>query len=1171
MSFVSENVNIKQSHNDHDYAKNINNTDNNDGANHNMNAENVSITDENIEEIEKFALLVGRPVTKYEIRLKEAAKRILQHTCAVISNCSLTESIDYDAANSLVEGCLLQFTEDLFADHSQLEPEGFVKYIPDNVDIHFINRLLCYDIDPTTYLKNIDIPEIWMSYLSANGRKLLKSMKFYQDMFSSRSSTDAYISTCTDGKQNDKALHIHDHNLDKVNSISKDSENKITHPMEIIEFLSPIDEPTATKRFNVLQDIKNICKPLRNQSNMKFDFRRKYIIGLKNIDKTTCYINASLQCLASTPPLVDWLFNQSDQLNSCKLSTIGKFCSICELTRIITLIHPLSMDQCRTQTWSNIPSADRIRNNIGQISPVFSIGQQEDASEFIITFLDHCISCWPSHFSNSSIISLYPTVIDDIFSIKLLSSGRCPECSYIFLKKETTNVVLLEVDKLYDLTDALLHFVNPETVNQFKCSNCNQFVGIKKRITFDQLSPILIINFKRCALTFDSIEKLKHRINYDEILNFSPYMTANLCITNDENDKATLSSDFCYKLYAIINHTGENLTSGHYYAYIRSSDNIWFLVDDEHCQSVTTNEVINHSEALILFYAKFDSASTNTNTSVKYQINTSTPANSRILYSSNLEHKKGTSLELLNISSIPKSPESIILNDEPLRGQTHSSITIGERTTDASIFKKRKINDHRLNKNSCQSSSSSQDSFLSDVAPNNSTINSIHDEETRKQDSKTLASVASGVIIEETFEETLSQKHHFRLNQSELIKLNLLRQQNLMKEFDRKMQSVGLAPKTSILKANQSKNDKNFNNSKKNQDVKLNSKVNIEYLNILLPHLKHYNAACGLCIRSRYFGKNMSTPNSLLLRCILKCNGAYCHFKCTVHVLNNGYCFIIALNQKVIHHVGERISRPIRGSQRQAIIDKFKSGASVHRLHTQYSERRSAKEKRSFNYDFTGKSKAIFKKIKAEATANSLLSPDVLSGILQLHDQLANEINHDGIVNGAIQLIQFRPFCTVVFTEASIRLYDTIVSHPETVLSWDATGGIIKNSTLSSKQCLYYELTVSHPNIVNEDTLVPLTFMLSESQTLHTVTNWLLTFKENHKKVFPHKKDSFPKPVVIISDRAQIFLQAALRVFNEETYQQFFERAYRIVNHQAIENDLSKTIIHACLSHFMLV
>ena len=42
---------------------------------------------------------------------------------------------------------------------------------------------------------------------------------------------------------------------------------------------------------------------------------RKQIIGLTNEDSATCYINAAFQCLASTPPLVDWLF---DQLNACK-------------------------------------------------------------------------------------------------------------------------------------------------------------------------------------------------------------------------------------------------------------------------------------------------------------------------------------------------------------------------------------------------------------------------------------------------------------------------------------------------------------------------------------------------------------------------------------------------------------------------------------------------------------------------------------------------------------------------------------------------------------------------------------------------------------------------------------------------------------------------------------
>ncbi|CAF4662673.1 unnamed protein product [Rotaria magnacalcarata] len=193
--------------------------------------------------------------------------------------------------------------------------------------------------------------------------------------------------------------------------------------------------------------------------------------------------------------------------------------------------------------------------------------------------------------------------------------------------------------------------------------------------------------------------------------------------------------------------------------------------------------------------------------------------------------------------------------------------------------------------------------------------------------------------------------------------------------------------------------------------------------------------------------------------------------------------------------------------------------------------------------------------------AESSLSPDISLVILQLHDKLAQEMNSEGIIKGALQIVQFRPFCVVAFTEASIRLYDSIVNCPESVISWDATGGIVKNS--SSKQCLYYELTITHPNMVDEDSLAPLTFMLSESQTLFTVKQWLLPFKECCRKVFPHKKDSFPRPVIILSDRA------ALYVFNDKNYSAFLARAYRIVINATIRNDFSKTNIHACLSHFM--
>ncbi|CAM4852357.1 unnamed protein product, partial [Rotaria magnacalcarata] len=88
------------------------------------------ITDEHIKEIEDLIPSTRKSVTKNEVQLKEAARRILEHPCAVISNCSLAKRIDYNAANFLVEQCLLLFTGDLFNDHSQLDPGGYVKYIP---------------------------------------------------------------------------------------------------------------------------------------------------------------------------------------------------------------------------------------------------------------------------------------------------------------------------------------------------------------------------------------------------------------------------------------------------------------------------------------------------------------------------------------------------------------------------------------------------------------------------------------------------------------------------------------------------------------------------------------------------------------------------------------------------------------------------------------------------------------------------------------------------------------------------------------------------------------------------------------------------------------------------------------------------------------------------------
>ncbi|CAF4150543.1 unnamed protein product [Rotaria sp. Silwood2] len=774
-----------------------------------------------------------------------------------------------------------------------------------------------------------------------------------------------------------------------------------------------------------------------------------------------------------------------------------------------------------------------------------------------------------------------------MFSIKILSTIECLSCFNIFTKEELTYMLSIEINNINYLNKALEHFINPEIMtgeNAYFCPRCEHLVTAKKQLILDELSPVLILNLKRSIMLDDTTEKLSHHVRYNELLDFSPYTTHRQFDSNKENNE---SDNVSYKLYGVVNHYGDSLECGHYWSYIRTSDDNWFIADDAYCRRVPLNEVFDNPNAYVLFYVKASCEVTKSSTASQQQPLQSSLTENKILFQPLSTFDRST---ISNTSS--RSAQSIIFQDEKSSDEKLSSET--EKTA---ITKKNEYQHElksKLNNRLCDFDENNVDSGEKPIEERTeSTIticnefpNKLSKEQTihigrifSNDVTKSLATVASGVPIDEVFEATLPQLYDFRLNPNQLIKMSQIRKEEYKKIGDRKMKLLGLMDDSSstslkkkllkntsaLVSTNQISND--MYNRKKN-DSTITAKVNIEYLHILLPHLKRYNATCALCISTRYFGKNMSRSSGLLVRCTLKCSGKVCKFKCTVRVMNNGYCFLIALNQKVFHRVNERIGRPIRGSQRRAIMDKFKAGGSVYRIHAQYDEQRTMHERQGFNYDTTGKSKKIFKKIKAEADAETLLSPNVNLGILQLHDKLADEINNEGIIKGALQIVQFRPFCIVAFTEASIRLYDAIVSYPDSVLSWDATGGIVKNC--SAKQCLYYELTISHPNVVNEDSLVPLTFMLSESQTLFTVTQWLLTFKECHRKVFPHKKDAFPTPAIILSDRAQIFLQAALRVFNDETYQQFLARAYRIVNNKAIRNDLSKTNIHACLSHFML-
>ncbi|CAF4076111.1 unnamed protein product [Adineta steineri] len=197
------------------------------------------------------------------------------------------------------------------------------------------------------------------------------------------------------------------------------------------------------------------------------------------------------------------------------------------------------------------------------------------------------------------------------------------------------------------------------------------------------------------------------------------------------------------------------------------------------------------------------------------------------------------------------------------------------------------------------------------------------------------------------------------------------------------------------------------------------------------------------------------------------------------------------------------------------------------------------------NYGTTVKTRNIIAKIKSEGV---------------------NKVNPDGKITGAIQQVSKYPCQIIVYTESSIRLFDALMKQENVVLSWDATGGIIQEK-LNSPRLLYYELSITLPGVVKEDSIVPVTFMISDAHGLVNIIAWIELFKNAYSQIFSEKH--FPRPRFILSDRAQVFLIGALRVWNNETLKDYLNRAYRIVTGNSTNYDNELTNIHACLAHVL--
>ena len=259
------------------------------------------------------------------------------------------------------------------------------------------------------------------------------------------------------------------------------------------------------------------------------------------------------------------------------------------------------------------------------------------------------------------------------------------------------------------------------------------------------------------------------------------------------------------------------------------------------------------------------------------------------------------------------------------------------------------------------------------------------------------------------------------------------------------------------------------------------------------------NPYCGLCIRNCTFGTR-KVESEKLLRCDLRCAGRpICPFECSVVVRNNGDCYVIVKNNNVRHKRNIKICRPIRTPQRSLIKQQFKLGASVYRMYQNRLQSRSTAERKGNNYDVVGRSREVLRKIKSESVVESLLLRDADQGLSRLNKQYRRSNDHNIKVDGVIQSISKYPCQVIVYTEASIRLFDSLLKHGNTIISWDATGGIVKQS--NSLRLLYYELSMTLPGVVKEDSIIPITFMISDCHSFIDILQWMQKFRYHYLQV----------------------------------------------------------------------
>lgn len=359
------------------------------------------------------------------------------------------------------------------------------------------------------------------------------------------------------------------------------------------------------------------------------------------------------------------------------------------------------------------------------------------------------------------------------------------------------------------------------------------------------------------------------------------------------------------------------------------------------------------------------------------------------------------------------------------------------------------------------------------------------------------------------------------------------------------------------------KNEENTITTAEENATMKGKKRNLVWTLILDSYVEISNDYCVFTYDRHHFTrrKALGTTNKFFMSADAQCKFSTCTCRFHTTITEDGR-LQIDYSGTIIHKKGETHARPIRSSRREELQKFTILGATPGAVHLQQLKSMSSANKEAGNRNSVGSSPAVIRKISSEANLKLRRDHDLDKSLREIKIEQAKKIFPGEILSGFLQEISTDPLRLVCFTAGGLAVYHQFASTMP--LSWDATGSIVVNH---SKPIYYYELTMS--SLHKGGSSLPITVMISASHGTMDIVHWMNCFIEKYKQVYGFGKP-FPKPPVIHSDRAPVFLLAGIQVFNQdETMDRYIERCWRIIQRTATKRDLEITVVHACLGHFM--